>query len=312
MAWRQVLDCYELLDSARVTPAQVRDLLRSAGIPEVEIVHEQSPRGGTGFLHALVPGSHGKSAGGDAPTLGIIGRHGGIGARPQRIGYVSDGDGALAALSCALKLAAMRAGGDVLPGDVIVTTHICPTALVQPHDPVPFMTSPVDMAVMNRLEVDPAMDAILCLDTTRGNRVINHKGFAISPTVKDGYILRVSEDLLTLVEYVTGLPPVVFALSQQDITPYGNGLYHLNSILQPSTATSAPTVGVGLTTVTAVPGASTGSAQLMDVEVAVRFCLEVAKAFTGSECRFYDESEFDHLLQLYGPMTMFQAAGDPA
>ena len=34
----------------------------------------------------------------------------------------------------------------------------------------------------------------------------------------------------------------VFPLTVQDITPYGNGLYHLNSILQPSTATNAPVV----------------------------------------------------------------------
>lgn len=311
MAWLQVLHCYELLDTARVTAVQVQDLLESGGVPEVTVAREEGPRGGTDFIRAVLPGSRGKRIGGDAPTLGIVGRHGGIGARPHRIGYVSDGDGALAALSCALKLGTMRAGGDILPGDVIVTTHICPTALVQPRDPVPFMMSPVDMAVMNRHEVDAAMEAILCLDTTRGNRIINHKGFAISPTVKEGYILRISEDLLRLMEYVTGLPPVVFAITHQDITPYSNGLHHLNSILQPSTVSPAPTVGVALTTVTAVPGAATGAAQLADVEAAVRFCIEVAKALTAAECRFYDEAEFKHLFQLYGPMTRLQRPGEP-
>ena len=58
-----------------------------------------------------------------------------------------------------------------------------------PHDPVPFMGSPVDIATMNRHEIDPQMDAILSIDTTRGNLIINQRGFAISPTVKDGYIL---------------------------------------------------------------------------------------------------------------------------
>jgi len=312
LALLQVLHCYELLDTATVTAAQVQDLLQGAGVSEVTVVHEEGPRGATEFLRAVLPGSRGKGIGGDAPTLGIIGRHGGIGARPQRIGYVSDGDGALAALSCALKLGSMRAGGDILPGDVIVTTHICPTALVQPHDPVPFMMSPVDMAVMNRHEVDAAMDAILCLDSTRGNRIINHKGFAISPTVKEGYILRVSEDLLDLMESVTGLPGVVFAITHQDITPYSNGLHHLNSILQPSTATPAPTVGVALTTVTAVPGAATGAAQLTDVEAAVRFCIEVAKAFTAADLRFYDQMEFKQLVQMYGPMTKLQSSSPPA
>lgn len=52
----------------------------------------------------------------------------------------------------------------------------------------------------------------------------------------------------------TGRLPHVFALSQRDITPYGNGLYHsLNSILQPATAsTKAPVVGVAVTTETTV------------------------------------------------------------
>ncbi len=30
--------------------------------------------------------------------------------------------------------------------------------------------------------------------------------------------------------------PVIFPISQQDITPYHNGLYHFNSIMQPHMA----------------------------------------------------------------------------
>ena len=64
------------------------------------------------------------------------------------------------------------------------------------------MGSPVDMKSLNEHEVDPRMEAILSIDTTKGNRVINQRGFAISPTVKEGYILRVSEDLLRIMEIV--------------------------------------------------------------------------------------------------------------
>lgn len=39
------------------------------------------------------------------------------------------------------------------------------------------MGSPVDMATVNREEVDGELDAILSIDTTKGNRVINHRGF---------------------------------------------------------------------------------------------------------------------------------------
>lgn len=173
------------------------------------------------------------------------------------IGAVSDGDGAVAALTAALKLVEMNKNGDVLEGDVLVATHICPDAPTLPHEPVPFMDSPIDMQTMNRMEVDERMDAIVSIDTTKGNRVINLNGIAISPTVMQGYILSVSNDLMDVMTRVTGKMPVVFALSQQDITPYGNDLYHLNSILQPATATCAPVVGVAIATEQMVAGCAT-------------------------------------------------------
>ena len=160
--------------------------------------------------------------------------------RDRRIGFVSDGDGALCAVALAAKLLDMQNKGDYLDGDVFISTHICPHAPTAPHDPVPFMGSPVEMAQVNKEEVSPDLDALLVVDTTKGNRVINTRGFAISPTVKEGYVLRTSEDLLDLMQITTGRLPYVFPLATQDITPYGNDVHHLNSILQPCTATDAP------------------------------------------------------------------------
>jgi len=269
----------------------------------------EGERGSTDLLQIVIPGRRGRTAGGSAPTLGIIGRLGAIGARPAMIGLVSDGDGAVTALASALKLADMRAVGDVLPGDVIVTTHVAPYAPTQPHKPVPFMGSPVGSSVMTRVEANPAMDAILSVDTTKGNRIINHRGIAISPTVKAGWILRVSEDLLDLLQIVTGRPPVVLPITMQDITPYGNDLYHLNSILQPSTATHAPVAGVAITAEVAVPGCATGASHEIDIEQAVRFCLEVAKAFGQGKCVFYDKAEFGRIVTRYGSMARLQTGG---
>ncbi len=115
--------------------------------------------------------------------MGIIGRLGGIGARPERVGIVSDADGATAVLSCALKLADMSSKGDVLNGDIIIATHICPSAPAKPHEPVPFMDSPVNMQEMNKWEVDAEMDAILSLDATKGNRSINDIEIASSISI---------------------------------------------------------------------------------------------------------------------------------
>ncbi|MDA8216319.1 MAG: DUF1177 domain-containing protein [Dehalococcoidales bacterium] len=309
MAWRQVIDAFELLDSAHVDGQQVADALHDLGIGDVQVTRIEGPQGHTDFLKAVIPGAQGKASGGEAPTLGVIGRLGGLGARPERIGFVSDGDGALTAVSFAMNLGAMRQRGDTLPGDVIVATHICPNAPTQPHEPVPFMGSPVDMAQMNRHEVDERMDAVLSVDTTKGNRIINLRGFAISPTVKQGYILRVSEDLLELMQIVTGKLPAVFAITTQDITPYGNGVFHVNSILQPCTATKAPVVGVAITAEVPVPGCATGATHLEDVESAVRFCAEVAKAYGAGKCSFHDEAEYARLEGLYGSMAHLQTMG---
>jgi hypothetical protein len=309
VAFKQVIDAFEVLDSARVDGEQVGQLLRQHGIDDVTVQRAHGERGFTDFVKAVVPGSRGRSSGGDAPTLGIIGRLGGLGARPERIGFVSDGDGALTAIAAAMKLGIMRRNGDTLPGDVILATHVCPNAPVRPHHPVPFMGSPIDGRAMNAHEVDERMEAILSVDTTKGNRIINTRGFAISPTVRRGYILRVSESLLDLMQWVTGRPPAVFAITTQDITPYGNNVFHLNSILQPSTATAAPVVGVAITTEVPVPGSGTGASHLVDIDAATRFCLEVAKAYGAGECQFYDTDEFAHLVDLYGEMTHLQTQG---
>lgn len=308
MALKQTIEAYELLDSATASGEAVAAVLRERGL-RVEVIPVQGEKGSTDFVRALVPGTSGKQANGQSPTLGIIGQLGGIGARPAAIGLVSDADGGITAVACALKLADMANAGDRLSGDVTVATHVCPTAPTIPHDPVPFMGSPVDVATMNRYEVHPEMDAILSVDTTRGNWVINRRGFAISPTAKEGYILKVSPDLLRIMSIVTGQAPVVLPITTQDITPYGNGIYHLNSIMQPATATDAPVVGVALTAETAVPGCASGASQVMDIEMAVRFCLEVAKAFGGGECDFYDADEFSRLVALYGSMKHLQTLG---
>ena len=309
MALKQVLEVLELVDSARASGAAVAALLRQRGLDKVKVTTVKGPRGSTDFVKAVIPGRRGKTTGGRAATLGVIGRLGGLGARPTMIGLVSDGDGAVAALATALKLADMRAAGDRLPGDVIVATHVCPDAPTRPHKPVPFMGSPVGIEEMNRIEVDRAMDAILSIDTTRGNRILNRRGIAISPTAKAGWILRVSDDLLDLMQIVTGQLPVVLPITMQDITPYGNDLYHLNSIMQPTTATDAPVVGVALTAESAVPGCATGASQPVDIDLAVRFCIETAKGVGAGKCAFYDPAEFARIEKLYGPMTRLQTLG---
>ena len=111
-------------------------------------------------------------------------------------------------------------------------------------------------------------------------------------------------------EIATGRLPVVLPLTQQDITPYGNGIYHLNSILQPSVATSSPCVGVAITTQTQVPGCATGATHLCDIDDTVRFLIEVAKVYGPDQSLFYDSEEYQRLVSMYGSLKQFQTFGE--
>lgn len=302
MSWSHLIAAYDTLDSPQASGNSVAELLARYGTTDVTVTPARGQDGATDFIRILVPGTRGKSTGGDAPTLGIVGRLGGLGARPGQTGFVSDGDGALTVVAAAAKLTDMAHRGDRLHGDVLITTQIDPDAPTAPHEPVPFMGSAVSMSVANDHEVLEQMDAILSVDTTKGNRICNHNGFAITPTIKGGWILRVSEGLLDIVERTTGMPPVVMPVTMQDITPYGNGVYHVNSLLQPAIATAAPVVGVAITTVTAVAGSATGATNLQSVESAVRFVVETAKDFTTGRVDFLDQDEYERLTGLYGSM----------
>lgn len=79
--------------------------------------------------------------------------------------------------------------------------------------------------------------------------------------------------------------------------------------MQPSTATQAPLVGVAITSEVPVPGCATGANHLMDLESAVRFVLEVAKAFGRKKCEFYNKEEFQKLINLYGSLDHLKTFG---
>jgi len=298
-----VQQAHDLLDRPDADGEAVREAVVGTDV-DVTVSNISTDEGSTDFVEITIPGARNGS-----PTIGIVGRLGGVGARPAEIGMVSDADGAVVALASALRLGEMHDRGDMLPGEVRIATHVCPDAPTIPHDPVPFMGSPVDMETMNRFEVDEGMDAIVSIDTTKGNRVHCERGFALTPTIKEGWVLRPSESLLDIQERVTGHPPSTLTVSTQDITPYGNDVHHINSLLQPATATDAPVVGVATTSVNPVPGSGTGANYVPDLVAASRFVVETAKDFTRERASFYDRDEFERLQSLYGPMNHLQTLG---
>jgi hypothetical protein len=313
---KQVLDTLEILDSPSASGQAVASAIESeaprassAGIVNVDVKPVSTDKGSTDFVKVTIKGSKGKSTGKNARTLGVIGRLGGLGARPTRIGFTSDGDGAATAIATALKLARMAELEDRLDGDVIVATHVCPDAPTIPHEPVEFMDSPVDMGIMNRHEIDPDMDAILSIDTTKGNKLVNVKGISITPAILDGYVMAVPDDLIDVLEISTGRPAVTFPITNQDITPYGNGVHHVNSILQPATAAAVPVVGVAITAESVVPGSATGASHEVDIADAARFSIETAKGFGRGDVQFVKEDEVAILHRLYGSLAHLYEKG---
>ena len=150
MLFKQLIEAFDIIDSKNVNGNSVASYLKSIKQDaDIQVYPLVGPKGSTDMLKIRIPGLHGKTSGGDAPTIGLLGRLGGLGARPERIGYVSDGDGALVAIALAAKLLDMQNKGDFLEGDVFISTHICPDASTAPHVPVPFMGSPVEMAQRN-------------------------------------------------------------------------------------------------------------------------------------------------------------------
>ena len=307
MALKQVLEAFELLSGARVDGAAVAGLLRSRGIADVTVERVQGETATTDFVSCQLPGRDPS-----LPALGIIGRLSGLGARPQMVGLVSDADGAVAAVAAALKLADMVTQGDVLAGPVRIHTHICPNAATRPNSPVPMMRSPLPARQMMQHEVHPAMAAILSVDTTRGNRLVNHRGVALTPVVREGWLLPIPDAILDIISWVSGELPVTLPLTTQDITPQENGLPRINSIMQPATVGSAPVIGVALTAQTTVPGCATGVSNANDIDVATRFCIEVAKRFTEGTLAFHDEENWQELQRRYGSLRQLQSLGNKA
>lgn len=81
----QVLDVVDLLDSPQTSGESLAAYLRAQGAEGAEIHVETitGDDGSTDFVRVVIPGSAGKRSGGSAPTLGVIGRLGGAGARPS-------------------------------------------------------------------------------------------------------------------------------------------------------------------------------------------------------------------------------------
>ncbi|WP_430623158.1 DUF1177 family protein, partial [Bacillus velezensis] len=84
MSLKHVFELYEVMDNFHVNGETIKAYLHSIDpTADVKIKTIKGESGSTDFVQVLVKGKQGKSSGGQAPTLGNIGRLGGIGARPE-------------------------------------------------------------------------------------------------------------------------------------------------------------------------------------------------------------------------------------
>ena len=75
MLMKQIIDAYEVLDSSFVTGEAVKEyLLGIKADANVEVYELVGPKGSTDMLKVRIPGKIGKTNGGDAPTIGLLGR----------------------------------------------------------------------------------------------------------------------------------------------------------------------------------------------------------------------------------------------
>lgn len=112
MLLKQLTDVFDLLDRSTASGQAMKEYLLSINpdtkIEVLVLKGVNPPYQTTDVIRIYIPGKNGKTNQGTCPTLGIIGRLGGLGARPEMTGFVSDGDGACASLTAAAKLLGRR------------------------------------------------------------------------------------------------------------------------------------------------------------------------------------------------------------
>lgn len=311
MLMREVIDAWSLIDRPDTSGELVHAYFaENFGDPcRPQVTRLGAPGRGTDVVTWTIPGAQGKTRGGSARTLAVAGRLGGVGIRPRAEGTVSDADGAVVALAAAIKLSRSLDVGDRCRGDVVIVTQVCPGA---PTRDVPVkgqLDHPAPLEDLLRCEAPEAADALISVDTTRSHYFLNHTGIAVSPTLVNGYLLRLSEDLLQVCAEVTSEPPVALPITMQDITPHGNGVFRINSIMQPARFFRGPVVGLASVSRHPIRGITTGANRPQNLEEAARFCVEVARRFGRGALEFFDPVEYERLVGLYGSMEILVRGG---
>ncbi|MEJ2776244.1 DUF1177 domain-containing protein [Sulfolobus sp. SCGC AB-777_L09] len=288
MMLKSLMEAIEVLESK-----DPLSILRSK-LKDVE--YEEKKIGEVTFIKAYYKG-------GGKDRIEILGRLGAIQMQGINKGVVSDADGAIITLAVLFELLNLREKGIEFDIDVSLITNISLKAKLIPHKPFDFMVPLVGLDEALKEEVDPKASLILSIDSTKGNRLAKFDDFALTHVIKDGYILKLSDEVIDIYNRVTGHEIYLIPLTTGDLTPLDFNVYHISTLVSPWLYTSSPVIGIATVSKQLIPGYVTGVMNIDMLEHASRFCLEVIKFIEGGG-KVYNEEELKVLKELLGESNL--------
>ncbi|MEM0173903.1 MAG: DUF1177 domain-containing protein [Sulfolobaceae archaeon] len=296
MILKNLIEVIEILESSEPI-VKVREKVRGADFIEYEEIERGD--GKVTFLRALVKGRKGNR------RIEILGRLGAIQMRSKYKGLVSDADGAIVALTVLFELIDLKRKGIEFDADVSIVTNIALDAKLIPHKPFDFMVPPIGLDEALQIEVDPKAELILSIDSTKGNILAKYNDFALTHVVKEGYILKLSDEVIEIYNRVTGHEVYLVALTTGDLTPIEFPIYHISTIISPWLYTTSPVIGIATTSRQVIPGYVTGVQDIMMLNNASRFCIEMIKFFDMGG-KVYDDKELEELKKRIGESNLMR------
>ncbi|BFI75933.1 DUF1177 domain-containing protein [Sulfurisphaera ohwakuensis] len=244
--------------------------------------------------------------GGGKDKIEILGRLGAIQMVGTNKGLVSDADGAIITLTTLFELLDLMDKGVAFNIDILFVTNLATKAKLIPHKPFDFMVPLMGLDDALKIEVDPTASFILSIDSTKGNRLAKYNDFALTHVVKDGYILKLHDNVIDIYNRVTEHEIYMVPLTTGDLTPLDYNVYHISTLISPWLYTSSPVVGLATVSKQVIPGYETGVQNLTMFEHASRFCVELIK-YLEKGGKVYDENELMELESKLGKSNLIKA-----
>ncbi|QIW22735.1 DUF1177 domain-containing protein [Sulfolobus sp. S-194] len=235
----------------------------------------------------------------------ILGRLGAIQMVGTNKGLVSDADGAIITLTTLLELLNLMDKGITFDIDILFVTNLATKAKLIPHKPFDFMVPLMGLDDALKIEVDPTASFILSIDSTKGNRLAKYDDFALTHVVKDGYILKLHDNIIDIYNRVTEHEIYMISLTTGDLTPLDYNVYHISTLISPWLYTSSPVLGLATVSKQVIPGYETGVQNLTMLEHASRFCIELIK-YLEKGGKVYNENELMELESKLGKSNLIK------